>query len=352
LRALYVEHGAQVSGAQRSLLELLRGADWELAVACPPEGPLADLLRGEGIEVLALQGTEGSFRLHPLHTPRALVDLTRAALRLRSLARGYDVVHANSIRAGLMLALVRGPRKVVHLRDALPHSLTGRLVRAAIHAIADELIAISRYVADNFGAGVVIHNAVDLERFRPDGPVADVPGEGPLLGVFGQITPWKGQDDAIRALPEGARLIVVGEAKFVAAATRYDNRAFEQHLHRLAHSSVFFLGEREDVPDLMRACDLVLVPSWEEPFGRVVIEAMACGTPVVATDIGGPPEIIGAGHGGRVLAPRAPKLWRAAIEELLADPGRLESLGREARETAGRFSREALVPSIAALYRA
>lgn len=355
MRVLYVEHGAQVSGAQRSLLELLRGLPEHVAaeVACPADGPFADAVRAAGLRVLDLHGTEGSFKLHPVHTPRLIVDLARMAWRVRRLARGFDVVHANSIRAGLVCALVRAPRRIVHLRDALPGGPLGRVVRMAISAIADEIVAISRFVAANFGGTrpVVVYNPVDLERFAPDGPAAQVGGGGPLVGVFGQITPWKGQDVAIAAVDPPARLIVVGEAKFVSAATRFDNRSFERALRDAAAARpVTFLGEREDVPELMRACSLVLVPSWEEPFGRVVVEAMACGTPVVATAHGGPAEIITDGIDGRLLEPRDAERWRLVVRELLDDPSQRAALAAEGVRSAARFGREEHVRRILEVY--
>src|SRR4051794_11851826 len=94
------------------MLELLRGlqGDVEMAVACPP-GPLADLLRDEGIDWLPLRGVEGSFRLHPVHTSRMLLSTALAARDLRRLWRSYrpDIIHANSIRAGIVTATTFGP---------------------------------------------------------------------------------------------------------------------------------------------------------------------------------------------------------------------------------------------------
>ncbi len=124
-----------------------------------------------------------------------------------------------------------------------------------------------------------------------------------LLGVVAQLSPWKGQDTAIEALrilrEQGvdAHLLLIGSAKFVARATRFDNEAYVAGLRaRVARADledrVSWLGEREDVPELVRALDVLLLPSREEPFGRALIEAMALGVPVLATEVGGPPEIV------------------------------------------------------------
>jgi glycosyltransferase involved in cell wall biosynthesis len=182
------------------------------------------------------------------------------------------------------------------------------------------------------------------------------------LGVVAQLTPWKGQDDAIRSAAllrqmwPDLRLLLVGDVTFSSKATRYDNRAYARSLHVLVEElnlqdTVRFLGQRDDVPQIMRALDLLLVPSWEEPFGRTVIEAMALETPVVATRLGGPSEVITDGVDGVLLPPQQPQRWAAAIGALLANPNRRVEMGRRARCTVGRsFSRDAHVASVLEMY--
>ena len=165
----------------------------------------------------------------------------------------------------------------------------------------------------------------------------------PVLALVGQITPWKGQEEAVRAIARvraaypSAILLLVGEAKFVSRATRYDNRSYLRRLHETVAElglgdAVRFLGEREQVPDILRACDVALLPSWEEPFGRAVVEAMAMGTPVIATSVGGPAEIIRDGVDGVLVAPRRTDELAAAIIELLADePAAVRWVSRHGR---------------------
>jgi len=150
---------------------------------------------------------------------------------------------------------------------------------------------------------------------------------------------------------------VVGSVKFRSGSTRYRNDAYLASLHDLVEElslgdRVRFLGEREDVPEILRALDVLLVPSWEEPFGRVVIEAMAMCTPVLATAIGGPTEVISDGVDGLLLPPRDPARWAEAIRLLLADPARRGSMGRAARAKAmQQFDQPAQAALIAELYR-
>ena len=357
IKVLYVNHTSHVSGAERSLLDLLRGLPPEIepTVACPA-GDLADRLRRGGFRVVAIDGIDASLRLHPVWTTRAVAEMIRTAVRLRSIGRhaGADLVHANSIRAGLLTTLAAwlgGPPTVVHLRDRLP---IGRVSNATMRILARGsagIVANSTHTLggiDRFPSRAirrVIHSPVDIDRFRP-GAIdrdairarLDLTDAWPVLGVIGQLTPWKGQDDAIRTAAllrrdfPRLRLLLVGSAKFVHAQTRHDNHAYEAGLRRLVdelgmRTHVRFLGEREDIPDILGALDLSLVPSWDEPFGRVVGEALAAGVPVVATSVGGPCEIVNDGVNGLLLPPRQPSTWATAISALLADPSRLEAMG-------------------------
>jgi glycosyltransferase involved in cell wall biosynthesis len=211
----------------------------------------------------------------------------------------------------------------------------------------------------------VVENAVDLSRFDP----AAVPrtasrsalgvGDGLVLSVIAQITPWKGQDLAIRTVAElrsrghHALLLIVGEAKFLGAATRHDNRAFEQKLHALARTfqlddRVRFLGERPDPEHILAATDVLLVPSTEEPFGRTIIEAMAMGVPVAATNVGGPAEILSDEIGGCVVAGRDPAAWADAVEAMSSRSPTQHAAARARAEA--RFSREHHVAAMLSVY--
>ena len=364
MRALYVNHTSRISGGELSLLSLLKAlpSSMQATVACP-EGPLAHRVRSQGIDVALIRGTDGSLRLHPTRTPSALLEMGHAALQVRRAAKAAraDLIHANSIRAGIIAtgaASASGRPTIVHVRDCLP---SGRVSALSLRVIgrADALIANSAYTRSTLGPGRdaahVVHNAVDLARFEQ---VHLTPTEArlrlglcksrPVLAVIAQITPWKGQDDAIRIAAElidahpALQLLLVGSPKFTSDATRYDNTAYFESLQRLAvklglTDSVHFLGERSDVPEILPAVDLLLVPSWEEPFGRTIIEAMASGVPVVATDVGGPPEILNDDRCGLVLPPRQPRVWAGAIQGLLADDAtQLAEMGQRGREVARR----------------
>jgi glycosyltransferase involved in cell wall biosynthesis len=368
MRVLYVSHTAEISGGERSLLGLLgalpASVQPHLAV---PEGPLRGAAQTLGVPVTSITGTAGSLRLHPLHTPRAIAEIELAALQVRRAARRADaaILHANSIRAGIELGLARAPRtangtraaRVVHVRDCLPAGLLTSATMRLIAATASTVVANSHYTARSLQAAApgarvaVVHNAVDLTRFDPTridraaarAALGAVQEATLLLGVVAQLSPWKGQDTAIEALARlradgiDAHLLLIGSAKFVARSTRHDNEAFTRRLQAMAAAAgvadrVSFLGEREDVPELISALDVLLLPSWEEPFGRALIEAMALEVPVIATSVGGPREILDDGREGLLREPRDAPAWAQAIARLADDAQRRAQMGRAGRE--------------------
>lgn len=383
MHVLFVDHTGSVSGAEYSLQSLLAGLRAEgvrCTFACP-RGPNQALARRNRFEPLTIISAEGSLRLHPVRTPRAVAEMGYAATQVAWLARrlDVDVIHGNSIRASLVVGLgsrlARRPA-IAHLRDRLPPGAASKATLRLIARTCAHTVANSRFTAAALReAGIsanasVVSNPVDLELFRPLAIRERTQMRAALgldarmfaLGVVGQITPWKGQDMALRALAQLAerrphlRLLVVGEAKFLSGTTRYDNGAYRQELHEIARDArlegrVHFLGERSDVPTIMSALDALLVPSHGEPFGRVVVEAMAAGTPVVASARAGPAELIEDGVTGLLVPENDLAAWAAAIERVLLDVDLRQKLSTAGRARSADFSIAAHAAEILAVYR-
>lgn len=378
MRVLFANHTSSFSGAEVAMLRLLESLPdgVERAVACPPEGPLAAALDARGIRRLDMPGTDVSFKISPWSTAKGLAQLAASTTRLAQVARGWgaDVIHANGTRAGLLavpVARAGGPALVVQVHDHLPHTRLGRLVRSGLARGADEVIAVSRSTARNFDEGLShptatpVYISIDLERFS--GPHDDagvrrelgVGADTPLIGEVAQITPWKGQMDAVEAFakvreehPE-ARLVLVGKVAF--ESNRYDNHAYERELHDRVRELgleryVHFLGQRSDVPEIMSALDVLVLPSWDEPFGTAALEAMAAGTVASVTSVGGASEYVEDGVAGRVLPPRDPDRWAAAISELLREPDRRRAMARRAQAKAQAFTDRAYAEGCMAAY--
>jgi glycosyltransferase involved in cell wall biosynthesis len=352
MRVLYLDHTARVSGAERSLLELMEGTKEhaDVLLACP-EGELRRRARANGIATLEIEPSRGSFGSRYRELLPAAVLLLRTGMRVRALARRHrvDVIHAVSPRAGLIAAFSgpRGPGRVVDVRDVLPRGRLGALVRRILRVSADALVFNSDFTRARFGpAGparaAVVFPPVDIERFLRLPLPAGERRRPPTLGVVGQISPWKGQDDAIRILAAvrrrvpDARLRIVGGVVFSGPGITFDNDAFRRRLVELTdelglRGAVELCGPTDDLEAVFASLDVLLVPSWEEPFGRVVAEAMAAGVPVVATSAGGPAELIEQGVSGYLAEPRAGEAWLDACLSLVLDEGLRARIGAGGR---------------------
>jgi glycosyltransferase involved in cell wall biosynthesis len=221
------------------------------------------------------------------------------------------------------------------------HPRIGEQIVAAARA-ADGLLAVSGALKESMAAlGMpperirVHHTGVDHERFRPverAAAKAALGVEGPLLATAGWLIPLKGQRLTLAALediPE-ATLLVIGDGP--------DRAALEaQARDRGLAGRVRFLGNRrhEELPALLAAADVLVQPSEREGLANIWVEALACGTPIAISDVGGARELVDRPEAGRI-AVRNPKAIAAAVRAILADPPAQEAV----REAAARFSWE------------
>ena len=349
MRILFYNHTGQVSGAERMLLLILAGLDRERftsRVLCPANGPLLEEAVKLGVEIEELPVLEARFTVRPDLFVRYLRSCNTVIRHLRSRISNEnpDLVHANSIRAGLVASAATfglGTTVVWHLHDLLPrHPLSSAVRLFAFLFTRARMIAVSEAVADNFAGRLfslrnrvsVILNGIDMERFEQPSNLRatkrlefGLTDNDPAIGIVGQLTPRKGQLELIEAFADvlkrspRALLLIVGSALF--------NRdyEYEQALKGAASrlgiaDRVRFLGERDDVPALMQALDLLVVNSTVEPFGLVVIEAMASGTPVVAAVSGGIPELIEHGRTGWLFPQGNKQELAQSISTLIESP--------------------------------
>lgn len=362
---------------------ILAGLDRRIdsIVLCPGEGRLISMLadlrvRSANINQLAARFTWRPDRLVRYFTSfLGVISMARATV----VREAPDLIHANSIRAGLVMsAATVGLRIPIvwHAHDLLPrHPLSTAIRLFALASPRNRIIAVSQAVADRFRGRLLhwfsrrvpittIHNAVDTTRFQPNSEdrreLRRALGiqEGQLLvGTVGQLTPRKGQLEVIQAFSEMVReipdavLMIVGEPIFnrdedyAASLVRATNLSS-------VPDQIRFLGPREDVPSLMRAFDLLVVNSHSEPFGLTVVEAMLSGTPVLAAAVDGIPEIIRHGESGWLIDGRDQSSLAEAMLTLLRNQSLRENLSRNGRREAIRsFSVARYMGDIQSFYR-
>jgi glycosyltransferase involved in cell wall biosynthesis len=376
MRILFANHTSAWSGGEVSLMRLVESlrAEHDVCVACPATGALTDAVDQAGVQRVPLPTVDASLRPHPIQTPLGIAQLASGGLALGRAARRFraDVIHANSTRVGIMAPVARVPY-VVRAHEHVPLTRMGTVIRGLLVRTAGGVAAVSDYTAAKFNEGLAqplatrVYNSIDHAGFNvavQPAPLREQLGLAPdvaLLGQVAQITPWKGQDVAIRTLAGvrragvDAHLVVAGEVVFGGKGVRYDNHAFKRSLEALVgelgvRDAVHFLGQRDDVPQVLRALDLSLLPSWQEPFGLVTVESMAVGTPPLVGEIGAGPELVDDRVSGRTLAPKDPEAWVRAATELLRDRDALGRMSEAGPPAAARFTDAAHARGMLAVY--
>jgi glycosyltransferase involved in cell wall biosynthesis len=336
IRILSVQPVAERGGSDQALLRLVRSlprGEFDFHIALPGPSPLAAEFAAAGatLHVVPMQRLStshgaGEWGGYVAGWPVAVARLTALARRLR-----VDVVHSNSLHSwyGWAVARLLGRPHVVHAREIVVQSRAARRVeRALCRHFATRVIAVSYAVAAQLDPAnvVVLDEYLDPDEFSPARAGTfrarvGIPDDAPLVGAVARLDPLKGLDvlldayAAARARQPGLHLVVVGSPVLGQDAYAADLRA------RIAATPQAQLLEgRDDIPDVMADLDVLAFPSVEpESYGLVLVEALSSGTPVVATDHGGPPEIVtrATPGAGRVVRPGDPEALTAALLELL-----------------------------------
>lgn len=377
-RVLFLSAAERIGGAERSLYELVCALPKDMVeahVCVPSESPLSRLFALAGIPVHPVPLRRFRRSRNPLVLAGQLRALHLGAKSIGELAGqlGLDLLHANTDATALVaweVSRETGLPFVWHCRDLRPLGLLAKIL-AGTTACA---IAISEAVENHLlQQGVKrdhvrrLPNGIDLTRFHtPEQRPAvrlrtrgylGIPPETPLLIDIGAWVPWKRHELFLDALAEirKQRPDVVG--LLVGSDLFNENRAYvsqlERHAERLRLSDggLLVLQQREDVPDLLAASDVLVLTSENEPFGRVLVEAGASGVPIVSTDSGAKREIVIHNETGLLTPPGDAQRMAEACLELLSQPDRLSALGAAGRRRAAeRFDVKRLALDVAQLY--
>jgi glycosyltransferase involved in cell wall biosynthesis len=400
-RVLFLNLAGEIGGAERSLLDLLASLrqanpSLELSLLLAGDGPLRGRAERLGVAITVLpmpdavralgdSGLRGAGRWRSLATlagrgAGAIAAACQYARRLRQFVDALrpDVVHSNSIKFHLLTRLARlhGRLVVWHVRDFLgARPLMARALRYASGGVG--AVAISQAVGADVrkvlpGVPVaVVYNAIDTEEFSPgpgDGAwldcLAGLPPAGPdvvRVGLVATYARWKGQDVFLEAaaraaqnpLGKAVRFYLVGGPIYHTAGSQWSDAELRELGRPLLDTGQLgFVPFQQEPAAVYRALDVVVHASTlPEPFGRTIVEAMACGRAVVVTCAGGAAELFTDDYDAAAVPPRDPEALALAIKQLVDDSAPRIRLGQNALQTAARkFGRPRLGPQVLATY--
>jgi sugar transferase (PEP-CTERM/EpsH1 system associated) len=319
-RILHILHSLQTGGLENGVVNLINNLDpdrFEHAICCiTTSGLMADRIV-RPVEIIALEKGGGGDYLLPF-------KLARVISRIRP-----NIVHTRNWGTidGVIAARLAGVRRVVHGehgREAADPTGANRRrlnARKLLHPLVTRFVTVSaelkQWLVNNVGIPeekvVQIINGVDTDRFVPAADKAaaktamGLPSDSFVIGTVGRLDPVKGQQTLIRAFAE----LITGKTS-VTSLTNKTNKTSktnrtnllivgsgpeESSLKKLTHDlgiadRVYFMGERKDIPEVLQAMDLFVLPSVAEGISNTILEAMACGLPVIATAVGGNSELV------------------------------------------------------------
>lgn len=360
MRVLYVDHTAKIGGGEIALANLVVHLDRSLVepiVLLFEHGPLLErLIPGTETHVVPLPLSVGGAQKDGLGW-RSILQLKAVFLTLIHAlkvarfikAKKIEVVHTNSLKAdiiGGVAARIVGVPVVWHVRDRidadyLPASVV-RIFRFLSRVVPTFVIANSASTLETLQLkgrrkSMVIGSGVDVRDYKVIGSTPTSDSRRPLIGLVGRISPWKGQHIFIQAA--AAIIKKHPEANFqIIGSALFDETDYEDSLHKLCRdlritNNIEFVGFVNNVSAWIANMDILVHASTTgEPYGQVIIQGMAAGKPVVATNGGGVPEIVVEGITGLLVPMGEVGPMADAIEYILDHPSMAATMGSQGRE--------------------
>lgn len=355
MKILFLDQSGKPGGAELCLIDIAKPYRDQSLVGLFADGAFKQLLEAQQIPVQvfateAIQVRKESSLMQGLSSISSLLPLIRKVVQK---AREYDLIYANTQKAlvvGAIASFLSRRPLVYHLHDilSLDHFSKTNLTIAVTLANAQASLVIANSKASKTAfvkAGgraeitEVVYNGFEPELYRSDEfnrsqlrQQLNLEGRF-VVGHFSRLSPWKGQHILLQALvscPEDAIALFVGDALF-------GEQDYVELLHRQVAElglleRVMFLGFRSDIVPLMNACDLVAHTSIApEPFGRVIVEAMLCGRPVVAAEAGGAIELVEPDKTGFLVPPGDPTRLAEIIIKCRNQPEKTNAIASQAQ---------------------
>lgn len=366
---LHIIYRLAVGGLENGLINLINHMPPERyrhAIVCLKDyDDFCSRLKQKDVSIIALHKREGQDLSIHARLWKVLRKLEPAIVHTRNLT-GLEYMVSSAL-AGVPARIHGEHGRDMYDLDGLNRKYN--LLRKGINPFVHKYIAVSKNLADWLVQTVgirpdrviQIYNGVDLQRFHPRngnrlslGPKGFIPSEAVVVGTVGRLAAVKNQLTLVRAFlhlldqePKARkrlRLVIIGDGPL---------RMEVQKLLKdgNAHDLAWLPGERSDIPDILRGLDLFVLPSLGEGISNTILEAMASGLPVVATRVGGNPELVEVGNTGLLVPPCNPEAMADAILSYLLDPELLSIHGQAGRKRAeARFRMEAMVNGYLAVY--
>ncbi|WNZ27455.1 glycosyltransferase [Leptolyngbya sp. NK1-12] len=355
MNILFLDQSGKPGGAELCLLDIATPYRECCLVGLLADGSFRERLEQQQIPVRVL--TTQAIRVRKesdwLEGIRSGIQLLPLIGQIAQLCRQFDLIYANTQKAfvlGALASLISRKPLVYHLHDILSPDHFSAVNRQILVTLANRVAALiiansSATQAAFIKAGGrpervhVVYNGFDPQPYQQAKQQRSVLRaalgleERWVIGHFSRLSPWKGQHVLLEALshcPEQAMVLFVGDALF-------GEQAYVEQLHQQVQQlgleqRVQFLGFRADVPELMAACDLVVHSSVApEPFGRVIVEAMLAGKPVIAAAAGGAMELIEPNQTGWLVPPQDSLQLAAAINQCLQFPEHATTVAHNAK---------------------
>ena len=359
MKILFLDQSGKPGGAELCLIDIAKPYKNNCLVGLFADGSFKDLLEKNHIpvEVLANKAIQVKKESSLTQGLASITQLAPLITKVIKIARNYDLIYANTQKAlvvGAIASFFSRRPLVFHLHDILSpehFSQTNRRISVTLANRATKVIVNSQaskkafieeggkpelveIIYNGFEPQNYISHESEIKQIRQKLEIED----RFIVGHFSRLAPWKGQHILIEALakcPPEVAVILVGDALF--GEEDYVKQLHQQIDALQLQKRVKFLGFRNDIPLLMAACDLVAHTSTSpEPFGRVIVEAMLSGTPVVAAASGGAVELVEPGINGFLATPGNPQELTEVIKTCLQDKQKTDAIAETARNIASQ----------------
>ncbi|MCG2711506.1 MAG: glycosyltransferase family 4 protein [Candidatus Omnitrophica bacterium] len=356
-----------MAGAEKNLFETVSMLDHEkfnVIVVCLKRADLAGLLREQGIEVIDLN-------LERIYSPYALIKaLDLIEIIKKNKVKIVVTCHEGSDFYGSIIAKIAKVPAIISNRRDMGYKLKKRhiYIYRIVNKLFTRIIVVSQAVKNIIcaregvkeGKIAVIYNGVDINAFNESFNLEaikqsfNIGGQEKIIGMIAGVRPIKGYEYFI----EAANLILkrTNKAKFLIVGWYDKQDEYYKKLKKLIgeygiEDKIIFTGGRSDIPEMLALIDIFVLSSINEGFPNAVIEAMAAGKPVVATNSGGTSEAIVDGEMGILVEPRNPNLLAEAVLTLLGDKGMRDDMGRAGKQRAMQlFNKDAMIKNIENLF--